>query len=136
MRTLFGDTSWLVAISAQRDQHHAPAMALSAKLGRYRLVTTEFVMAEFLNTFAAMHGTWSRMSAVSYLRQLQAHPDVMIVPATSDLFWAGVALYEARSDKPWSLVDCTSFVLMEQQDIAEALTFDRDFAQAGFTILP
>ena len=35
----------------------------------------------------------------------------------------------------WSLTDCISFVVMRQYEIGEALTADRHFEQAGFTIL-
>ena len=35
----------------------------------------------------------------------------------------------------WSLTDCTSFVIMEQMEISEALTPDRHFEQAGFVAL-
>jgi predicted nucleic acid-binding protein len=41
----------------------------------------------------------------------------------------------SRPDKDWSLTDCTSFVVMENENIKEALTADRHFEQAGFTAL-
>jgi predicted nucleic acid-binding protein len=39
------------------------------------------------------------------------------------------------SDKGWSLTDCSSFILMEQERLTAALTYDRHFTQAGFQIL-
>src|SRR5437899_12166806 len=36
-----------------------------------------------------------------------------------------------RSDKEWGLTDCISFALMKQEGIAEALTADAHFRQAG-----
>jgi predicted nucleic acid-binding protein len=39
---------------------------------------------------------------------------------------------EARPDKAWSLVDCSSFAIMQQQNISHALTSDHHFEQAGF----
>lgn len=41
-------------------------------------------------------------------------------------------LCKSRLDKAWSLVDCSSFVIMQKLDIQEALTTDQHFGQAGF----
>ena len=55
--------------------------------------------------------------------------------ATSELFERGLALYNARPDKEWSLTDCISFVVMADEGLTDALTGDRHFEQAGFTAL-
>ena len=44
-------------------------------------------------------------------------------------------LLKNRQDKEWSLVDCVSFVLMQQRGMTETLTTDRHFDQAGFVRL-
>ena len=44
----------------------------------------------------------------------------------------GLALYRARPDKAWSLIDCISFMVMTERGITEALTGDHHFEQAGF----
>ena len=36
------------------------------------------------------------------------------------------------ADKNWLLPDCTSFVVMRDHELTEALTADRHFEQAGF----
>ena len=43
--------------------------------------------------------------------------------------------YASRSDQRWSLTDCASFLVMEERNISEALAYDRDFEQAGFSAL-
>ncbi|MFM6058496.1 MAG: hypothetical protein ACKO1I_17670 [Microcystis aeruginosa] len=48
---------------------------------------------------------------------------------TDTLAWT---LCKSRIDKAWSLVDCTSFIVMQQMEIQEALTTDQHFEQAGF----
>jgi predicted nucleic acid-binding protein len=43
---------------------------------------------------------------------------------------------EERSDKRWSFTDCTSFVAMRSLSVDSAFTFDANFQQAGFKMLP
>ena len=69
------------------------------------------------------------------VRNLEARPDVEIVPQTEAQFRAAVERYAGRPDQTWSLTDCASFLVMEQRNITEALAYDRDFEQAGFTAL-
>lgn len=45
------------------------------------------------------------------------------------------AWFDARPDEPWSLTDCTSFAIMGECGLTEALTADHYFKQAGFTAL-
>ncbi|MFM9053348.1 MAG: type II toxin-antitoxin system VapC family toxin, partial [Solirubrobacterales bacterium] len=40
-----------------------------------------------------------------------------------------------HDERPYSFVDATSFAFMEENGISEALSFDGDFAAAGFTEL-
>ena len=47
----------------------------------------------------------------------------------------GYELFVQHSDKSWTLVDCISFVVMQERGITEALTADRHFVQAGFRAL-
>ena len=51
------------------------------------------------------------------------------------MFEQGLKLYEKYDDKIWGLVDCISFVVMGENELIEVLTFDRDFTQAGFTVI-
>lgn len=63
---------------------------------------------------------------------LREDPSVVVVDASRELYERGVGLYAERQDKEWSLTDCISFVVMNDQGISEALTTDRHFRQAGF----
>lgn len=58
-----------------------------------------------------------------------------MVPLDRVLFERGIELFEARSDKNWSLTDCISFVIMTDLRLTFALTADKHFAQAGFQTL-
>jgi predicted nucleic acid-binding protein len=60
---------------------------------------------------------------------------VTIVPAEQSLFDRAVELYDRRPDKAWSLTDCTSFTIMNDYTLRDALTGDHHFEQAGFNVL-
>jgi predicted nucleic acid-binding protein len=66
------------------------------------------------------------------LADLLDSSDVTVVFVDQALHQAAVSLLQRRLDKTWSLCDAVSFVLMEQLGIAEALTTDRHFEQAGY----
>jgi len=46
------------------------------------------------------------------------------------------ALFFRYRDKDFSFTDCTSFILMRELKLREALTTDRHFLQAGFAVKP
>jgi uncharacterized protein len=57
---------------------------------------------------------------------------VWVTPA--DVQRAKAIIYQ-YTDKDFSLTDATSFAVMERIRVASAFTFDRHFAQYGFTVL-
>ncbi|CCQ67129.1 PilT protein, N-terminal [Crocosphaera watsonii WH 0402] len=61
--------------------------------------------------------------------------DIEIIHLTPELFNKAIELYKKYQDKQWGLVDCVSFVVMEENNINKALTFDKHFIQAGFQAL-
>ena len=64
------------------------------------------------------------------------HLCVWVFTMTEAWAWnRSAATVTDRSDKNWSLVDCTSFVAMKQRRLRDALTADHHFEQAGFRAL-
>lgn len=128
------DTWALVALVNRTDQWHAAAKRLSAELGEQRrsFVVTEWTLTEFLGGAAR---TVYREAAIKSVENLLISPDVDIVPADPEDWEQGFALYKARSDKTWSLVDCISILLCQKQRIKEVFTGDHHFEQAGLRIL-
>lgn len=83
----------------------------------------------------AMSATRHRSAVGRYIQELPGRPNVVFVPFSRTLFDQGLALYISRADKDWSLTDCISFVIMRERGLADALTGDHHFEQAGFNAL-
>jgi uncharacterized protein len=128
------DTAYVLALISHRDQWHQQAARWSRQLEAdgTLLLTTEFVLTEVGNALASVI---ERRFAVETIRTFQASEYVEVVPASRVLFEAGLDLYASRLDKDWGLTDCTSFVVMQDRGIKDALTVDRHFQQAGFRAL-
>ena len=75
------------------------------------------------------------MKVARFIESLRTDPLVRIIPPTRELFERGLALYADRSDKSWSLTDCISFVVMNDEGLSDVLTGDHHFEQAGFNLL-
>lgn len=134
MRIVFADTGYWIALTNPDDELHESARLVAERLGEFHIVTSEMVLVEFLN-FMSKLGEYKRMLAVDVLREILNDPQVDVVSQTSQQFRDAVDLYEARPDQRWSVTDCSSFLVMREMGITEALAHDLDFAQAGFAVL-
>jgi uncharacterized protein len=134
MRIVFADTGYWVALLNSHDDLHNKALNLSKAVQPAHIVTSEMVLTEVLNDFSA-RGDRFRKVATELIHRLIADPNTTVIPQTTNQFKTALELYEARLDKAWSQTDCLSFKLMEEQNISEALAYDKHFAQAGFVAL-
>ena len=96
------------------------------------MVTTRAILLEIGNSLARRR---HREVGVALLEFLENDPRVEILPLSEDLYRRGFELFGLRADKDWGLVDCLSFVAMQDQGLQEALTADDHFEQAGFRAL-
>jgi hypothetical protein len=58
-----------------------------------------------------------------------------LVYVTPELLERALILYGQRADETLGLVDCASFIVMQDAGIIEAFTNDDHFTQAGFRCL-
>jgi predicted nucleic acid-binding protein len=77
----------------------------------------------------------NRRLATNLTAQISTSARFRVVHGSDELFVRGFDLFRRRPDKEWSLTDCISFVVMGDEGLADALTADRHFEQAGFTVL-
>lgn len=131
---VFLDTNgWLALLNATDSLHAAASLAWASLLSRGdRVVVTDWVVAETGNGLAR---TSARNRFAAAVELIRSSPRAEWVHVSEPLFDRALELYTRRSDKDWGLIDCASFVVMQDHGISEAFTNDRHFEQAGFTNL-
>ena len=134
MRLVFADTLYWGAALHPHDQYRTQAIRVRKALGEVRLVTTDEVLTELLDGLA-QRGSALRNAAARAARRIVSGESVTVHPQSRESFLVGLRLYEQRSDKGYSLVDCVSMTTMRRQGITEVLTNDRHFIQEGFRVL-
>ena len=134
MSKVFLDTSYAIALSSPTDEHHHRAVELAEQLEAEgtQLVTTRAILLEIGNALSKLR---YRQAAIRLLNALEHDPNVEIVPVTEELYQHAFELYRNRTDKEWGLIDCMSFVVMNERKLTDSLTADEHYRQAGFRVL-
>ena len=130
MTTVFADTFFYLALLDQRDPAYERALAQS-KVKR-PIVTTEFILLELGNACSRAE---DHADFLALLAGIRSSPRMRVIPLDSGLLQRGLDLFAERLDKNWSLTDCISFLVMQDEGLSEALTADGHFEQAGFKAL-
>ncbi len=131
---VFLDTcGWLALLNAS-DVLHAQANETWPTLGKHGYVVylTDWIVAETGNGLARSRNKRSFEEAV---RRVLVSGRAEFVDVGEELLQRSLGRYVNREDKDWGLVDCLSFIVMEDNDVREAFTNDRHFEQAGFHCL-
>jgi uncharacterized protein len=136
MKTVFADPGYWIALFYPRDQWHESASRLFTvvEAERVRTFTSEMVLIEFVDFFSRFNSS-IRREVVDTVNQIRRHPNTTVIPANTELFDRALELFVDRLDKQWSLTDCSSFLLMTELEITDALAHDKHFEQAGFRAL-
>jgi predicted nucleic acid-binding protein len=118
----FVDTSvWFAALNIQDRHNHRAKQILSSTPG---LAITDFVLVE---TWDLARARVHRAAAENFWRGIRSGIASVdrVSPADLDVAWA---IGQDYPDQDFSLVDRTSFALMERLGIARAASFDHHFA--------
>ncbi len=133
MKRVFVDTVYWLATANPNDQWSGAADRARAELGPVLMVTTDEVLTEFLTAMSRTPA--SRRRASQTVRAIIADPNVKVIAQSRNTFLRALARYEQREDKSYSLPDCGSMNVMDDESIREILTKDHHFEQEGFTVL-
>ena len=128
---IFVDTSFWIAATTEGDAHHDEARRLSRSADAL-LVTTNHVRGETWTFLNRRHG---HGAAVAFLDRISRALRLRIEFVSRTLEEEALRWLCERDEREYSFVDATSFAVMRSLRIREALSFDGDFAAAGFTEL-
>jgi predicted nucleic acid-binding protein len=134
MKKIFTDTGYWIALLNSEDDLHQKARQIAISLLSIQIVTSQMVFTELLNAFSGKGDSY-RKKAVRFIQHSLTNPEIEVIIQTDELFKNALELYDNRPDQAWSHTDCTSFEIMQQQNILEALAYDKHFEQAGFVAL-
>ena len=131
MNPVFADTFYFLALLNKRDEQRERVLSMTRKL-QGELVTSEWVFMELADALA---DTLGRPLVRPFIERFRSDARSTVIPASQSIFERGLELYSDRKDMDWSLTDCTSFVIMTDRHLREALTGDHHFEQAGYVAL-
>jgi uncharacterized protein len=135
MRWLFADTAgWMACADADDPDHNAACAVRDHWLERQGLlITSDYIIDETLTLLRFRLGL---SAAEEWWHDIAASRRVVRELIHEERAERARHLFFRHRDKDFSFTDCTSFALMRELRIREALTTDKHFRQAGFQMLP
>lgn len=133
-RSVLVDSAGLYALADHRDPAHGEAEACIAGLVRKRtsLVLTDYIIDEAATLAKVRTGARASLRLLEIVDRSAAFNVTWIGP---ERFEAAKVFFRKHADHGYSFTDCTSFVIMHELGITDALTTDRHFVEAGFKAL-
>lgn len=130
---LLADTSALLALVMRNDQHHRAAVAFLRGRPEARFVLSELIFSELVTRVRARA---TAAVAVDLATGLLHSRRFQMLVVDEDVLGGALERMRRFADKRLSLTDCASFALMERLGLEAAFTFDRDFRECGYRMVP
>lgn len=130
---LLVDTSALLALFVRNDVNHLRALEFVRQHPKARYVLTELILAEVATRLRALAGAERGASVALSLLESRRYE---LLFADTGLLRGAIEKMARLHDKRLSLTDCVSFEVMERLGLHDAFSFDRDFRDCGYSMLP
>lgn len=126
---MFVDTSAFYALADRSDRNHKTAKVYyESIIGKTRLMTTDHVLVE---CWFLIESRLGRKKALVFWDGLQSGIASLVIVQSGDLAVARKIMNDFQ-DQDFSLVDATSFAVMERLGEKEAFAFDAHFGVYRF----
>lgn len=130
---LLADTSALLALMWRDDRNHPAAVAFVREHPQARFLLTELILSEVATRLRARSSAERAADAVDSLLDSRRYELVLV---ELDVLRGALGWMRRFRDKRLSLADCASFEVMERVGVQAAFTFDPDFRDCGFRMVP
>jgi predicted nucleic acid-binding protein len=135
---IFVDTSAFLAIVNEKDNNHIDAKMFldEIKNGKVRvkkIITSDYIIDETLTRIRYSAG---HKEAVKWGKDILASRVVEKIEVGKELFELAWEIFETYKDKKLSFTDCTSFAFMKKRGVEKVFSFDKDFENMGFLLMP
>jgi predicted nucleic acid-binding protein len=130
-REVFADTSGLYSLADHCDPCRVEAERCVAALVKsgVGLVLTDYIIDEACTLAKARAGGYGALRLLELIERSEAF---RLVRISEQRFELAKSFFRKHSDHGYSFTDCTSFVVMQELHIRDALTSDGHFSEAGF----
>ena len=123
--SIFVDTGAFYALADSGDKHHQRAKTYyvtNIKSGLF--LTSEYV---FVESWALIHHKLGKAASQKFWETIRTNAFSLqrITALDIERAWE---IFNKYGDQDFSLVDCTSFAIMERLNIVDAFTFDQHFS--------
>src|SRR5580700_3449243 len=122
---MFLDTSGLSSGYEPKDEFHI--LAVDHFRSADRQLTTNYVLLELVSLMIA-RGV-DQESMLRFVRSIEKDRRIEVTWVPQSIHRSGMELLGRRLDKTYTLCDAVSFILMDANQITEALTTDHHFEQ-------
>jgi predicted nucleic acid-binding protein len=130
---LLADTSALLALAWRDDRNHDAAARFVRDNPQTRFLLTDLVLSELATRLRARSSADRAADAVASLLESRRYELVLV---DAEVLRGALAQMRRFADKGLSFADCASFEIIERLRLGGAFTFDRDFRDCGFRMLP
>jgi len=134
--SIFVDTGPWYAMMDKNDQYHSKASNYFKQLLKKKICdiyTSNIIIQETVTLVARRI---NKKISIKFLNTIFNDPKINVLYIDANIEQKAYDTFKNYLDQQFSIVDCTSFILMQHHHIKHAFTFDKHFRTMQFTVRP